>query len=64
MFSFCDEVPGSPLKGREVDAVHVGFIRIFDMILHTKLTANMVSYGLSKWIEGENKFTGPPDCVM
>lgn len=29
--------------------LHVGFIRVFDMILHTKLTANSISYGLSKW---------------
>lgn len=47
-FSFCDEVTGSPLKGREVDGM-CWFYQGFDMILQTNLTANLVSSGLSKW---------------
>ena len=48
-FVFCDEIPGCPLKGREVDVVHVDFNRVLDVILHRIFTAKLVRYGLDKW---------------
>lgn len=51
LFVFYDKILGCPLKGREVDVVHVDFNRVLDVILCRILTAKLVRYGLDKWIQ-------------